>query len=59
MEVHVDLDLGGLKPYSRDTNVMPQWAGSSSMNCATPMRTTQNGSAPRENRSLLDGTAAG
>ncbi|HEX5256388.1 MAG TPA: leucine--tRNA ligase [Mycobacterium sp.] len=27
--VHVDLDLGdGLKPYSRDTNVMPQWAGS-------------------------------
>ncbi|MGR6875939.1 leucine--tRNA ligase, partial [Bifidobacterium angulatum] len=28
--VHVDLDLGdGLKPYSRDTNVMPQWAGSS------------------------------
>ncbi len=28
--VHVDLDLGdGLKPYTRDTNVMPQWAGSS------------------------------
>ncbi|WCS21133.1 leucine--tRNA ligase [Mycobacterium marinum] len=28
--VHVELDLGdGLKPYSRDTNVMPQWAGSS------------------------------
>jgi leucyl-tRNA synthetase len=28
--VHVDLDLGdGLKPYARDTNVMPQWAGSS------------------------------
>lgn len=28
--VHVDLDLGdGLKSYSRDTNVMPQWAGSS------------------------------
>lgn len=27
--VHVELDLGdGLKPYSRDTNVMPQWAGS-------------------------------
>jgi len=26
----VELDLGdGLKPYSRDTNVMPQWAGSS------------------------------
>ncbi|MDM4139664.1 MULTISPECIES: leucine--tRNA ligase [Mycobacterium] len=28
--VHVELDLGdGLKPYHRDTNVMPQWAGSS------------------------------
>ncbi len=28
--VHVELDLGdGLKAYSRDTNVMPQWAGSS------------------------------
>lgn len=28
--VHVELDLGdGLKRYSRDTNVMPQWAGSS------------------------------
>jgi leucyl-tRNA synthetase len=28
--VHVDLDLGdGLKTYTRDTNVMPQWAGSS------------------------------
>jgi leucyl-tRNA synthetase len=28
--VHVQLDLGdGLKPYTRDTNVMPQWAGSS------------------------------
>ncbi|OBJ73307.1 leucine--tRNA ligase [Mycobacterium sp. 1274756.6] len=28
--VHVDLDFGdGLKPYTRDTNVMPQWAGSS------------------------------
>jgi leucyl-tRNA synthetase len=28
--LHVDLDLGdGLKPYTRDTNVMPQWAGSS------------------------------
>lgn len=28
--VHVELDLGdGLKPYTRDSNVMPQWAGSS------------------------------
>lgn len=28
--VHVDLDLGdGLRPYTRDTNVMPQWAASS------------------------------
>ena len=28
--VSVDLDLGeGLKTYTRDTNVMPQWAGSS------------------------------
>ena len=28
--VHVELDLGdGMQPYSRDTNVMPQWAGSS------------------------------
>lgn len=28
--VHVELDLGdGLQPYTRDTNVMPQWAGSS------------------------------
>ncbi len=28
--VHVELDLGdGRKPYTRDTNVMPQWAGSS------------------------------
>ena len=28
--VHVELDLGdGRKPYIRDTNVMPQWAGSS------------------------------
>jgi len=28
--VNVELDLGdGLKPYARDTNVMPQWAGSS------------------------------
>jgi leucyl-tRNA synthetase len=28
--VHVELDLGdGMKPYTRDTNVMPQWAGSS------------------------------
>jgi len=28
--VHVELDLGdGLRPYTRDTNVMPQWAGSS------------------------------
>jgi leucyl-tRNA synthetase len=28
--VHVDLDLGdGLQPYTRDTNVMPQWAASS------------------------------
>ena len=28
--VQVELDLGdGLKPYTRDTNVMPQWAGSS------------------------------
>jgi leucyl-tRNA synthetase len=28
--LHVELDLGdGLKPYTRDTNVMPQWAGSS------------------------------
>ncbi|MEZ0364908.1 leucine--tRNA ligase [Mycobacterium sp. pUA109] len=28
--VHVELDFGdGLKRYTRDTNVMPQWAGSS------------------------------
>jgi leucyl-tRNA synthetase len=28
--VNVELDLGdGLQPYTRDTNVMPQWAGSS------------------------------
>jgi leucyl-tRNA synthetase len=28
--VHVELDLGdGLREYTRDTNVMPQWAGSS------------------------------
>ncbi|MDF0529432.1 leucine--tRNA ligase [Tsukamurella sp. 8F] len=28
--MHVDLDLGdGLKDYTRDANVMPQWAGSS------------------------------
>ena len=28
--VHVELDLGdGCKTYTRDTNVMPQWAGSS------------------------------
>ncbi len=28
--VHVELDLGdGLRSYTRDTNVMPQWAGSS------------------------------
>ena len=28
--VHVELDLGdGLAPYTRDTNVMPQWAASS------------------------------
>ncbi|MGB5113482.1 MAG: class I tRNA ligase family protein [Mycobacterium sp.] len=28
--VNVELDLGdGLQPYARDTNVMPQWAGSS------------------------------
>ena len=28
--VNLELDLGdGLKPYTRDTNVMPQWAGSS------------------------------
>lgn len=28
--VHVEMDLGdGLQTYSRDTNVMPQWAGSS------------------------------
>ncbi|CDO08032.1 leucyl-tRNA synthetase [Mycolicibacterium cosmeticum] len=28
--VHVELDLGdGLRTYTRDTNVMPQWAGSS------------------------------
>ena len=28
--VHVELDLGdGPRPYTRDTNVMPQWAGSS------------------------------
>ncbi len=28
--VTVELDLGdGLRPYTRDTNVMPQWAGSS------------------------------
>ena len=28
--VHADLDLGdGLQTYTRDTNVMPQWAGSS------------------------------
>ncbi len=28
--VNVELDLGdGLKPYTRDTNVMPQWAGRS------------------------------
>ncbi len=28
--VHVELDLGdGLKPYTRDTNTMPQWAASS------------------------------
>ncbi|UXA07201.1 leucine--tRNA ligase [Mycobacterium sp. SMC-2] len=28
--VHVELDIGdGLQPYTRDTNVMPQWAGSS------------------------------
>ncbi|AWT57726.1 leucine--tRNA ligase [Mycolicibacterium smegmatis] len=28
--VHVELDLGdGLQSYTRDTNVMPQWAGSS------------------------------
>jgi leucyl-tRNA synthetase len=28
--VHVELDLGdGLRPYTRDTNVMPQWAASS------------------------------
>jgi leucyl-tRNA synthetase len=28
--LHVELDLGdGFKPYTRDTNVMPQWAGSS------------------------------
>jgi leucyl-tRNA synthetase len=28
--VHVELDLGdGMQPYTRDTNVMPQWAASS------------------------------
>ena len=28
--VHVELDLGdGMRSYTRDTNVMPQWAGSS------------------------------
>lgn len=28
--VHVEMDLGdGLQPYTRDTNVMPQWAASS------------------------------
>lgn len=28
--VNVELDLGdGVRPYTRDTNVMPQWAGSS------------------------------
>ena len=28
--VHVEMDLGdGLRPYTRDTNVMPNWAGSS------------------------------
>ncbi|HEX3546682.1 MAG TPA: leucine--tRNA ligase, partial [Mycobacterium sp.] len=28
--VHVEMDLGdGFKPYTRDTNVMPQWAASS------------------------------
>ena len=41
--MHVDLDLGdGLKTYTRDTNVMPQWAGSSWYECATPTRTTPN-----------------
>ena len=42
--VHVDLDLGdGLRPYTRDTNVMPQWAGSSwyELRYADPHNTEQ------------------
>ncbi|MGV0698910.1 leucine--tRNA ligase [Mycolicibacter sinensis] len=42
--VHVELDLGdGLRSYTRDTNVMPQWAGSSwyELRYADPHNTEQ------------------
>lgn len=56
--VHVDLDLGdGIQPYTRDTNVMPQWAGSSGTSCATPTRTTHRSSAPRRTRRIGWGRA--
>ena len=49
--VHVELDLGdGPKPYTRDTNVMPQWAGSSwyELRYADPLNDEQFCAKPNE-----------
>ena len=49
--VHVELDLGdGLQPYTRDTNVMPQWAGSSWYELRYTDPHNSERSAPRRTR---------
>ena len=58
--VHVELDLGdGLKPYTRDTNVMPQWAGSSWYELRYTDPHNSEAVLRQGERGVLDGPAAG
>ena len=58
--VHVELDLGdGLKTYTRDTNVMPQWAGSSWYELRYTDPHNSEEFCAKENEAVLDGSAAG
>ena len=56
--MHVELDLGdGLQPYTRDTNVMPQWAGSSWYELRYPDPHNAEQFCDHENEAVLDGPA--
>jgi len=57
--VNVEMDLGdGFKSYTRDTNVMPQWAASSWYELALHRPVQQRRVVRQGKRGLLDGPAA-